>query len=154
MRAETYTDIRPVYSQTKTIAVVGASSDPEKPAHAVPAYLQSQGYRIVPVNPRVTELFGERGYPSLADVDLEVDLVEVFRPPGETPEIAAAAVALGASTLWLQLGIVSEEAAEIGDAGGLTVVMDRCMGIMHGELGLGPGIHPWLWEHPHYDEEG
>jgi predicted CoA-binding protein len=153
VKAESYTEILPIYSQTGTIAVVGASTDPEKPSHAVPAYLRSQGYRIVPVNPRVPEVLGERSFPTLADVDVDVDLVEVFRPPGETPEIAAAAVALGARTLWLQLGIVSDEAAEIADAAGLTVVMNRCMGIVHGELGLGPGIHPWLWDHPHYDEE-
>jgi hypothetical protein len=153
LRAETYTDILPVYEKGMTIAVVGASTDPEKPAHAVPAYLQSQGYRIVPVNPRVADVLGQRAFPSLADVDVEIDVVDIFRPPAETPAIAAAAVALGARTLWLQLGIASEEAAEIAEEGGLTVVMNRCMGIVHGELGLGPGIHPWLWDHPHYDDE-
>lgn len=149
MRAESYTDLLRVYEGTQTIAVVGCSTSWPKPAHVVPAYLQAQGFRIVPVNPNESEILGEAAVVGLRDVDSPVDVVEVFRPPAEAPAIAADAVAIGARCLWLQIGIVSEEAARIADAAGLTVVMDRCMGIAHGEVGLGPGVHPWMWrQHP------
>lgn len=132
-------ELRRIYAEAKTIAVVGASSDEAKPAHKIPKYLKSQGYRIVPVSPRGGELLGERVYPSLADLDGPVDVVEVFRPSAEAPDIARAAVALGAKVLWLQSGVRSEEAELIAREAGLAVVMDRCMGMTHGELGLGPG---------------
>jgi uncharacterized protein len=128
-----------IYAETKTIAVVGASADPAKPAHQIPRYLQSQGYRILPVNPRGGELLGEAVARSLAEVDGPVDVVEVFRPAEEAPGIARQAIAIGAKVLWLQLGIESEEARRLAGAAGLTVVMNRCMGATHGELGLGPG---------------
>jgi predicted CoA-binding protein len=128
-----------IYAETTTIAVVGASGDPSKPAHQIPRYLQRQGYRIVPVNPRGGHLLGEPVARSLAEVDGPVDVVEVFRPAAEAPQIAHQAVKVGAKVLWLQLGIVSQEARQVAEAAGLTVVMDRCMGETHGELGLGPG---------------
>jgi predicted CoA-binding protein len=128
-----------IYADTKTIAVVGASADPSKPAHQIPRYLQRQGYRILPVNPRGGELLGEAVARSLAEVDGPVDVVDVFRPAEEAPEIARQAIAVGAKVLWLQLGIESEEAKRLAEAAGLTVVMNRCMGEAHGELGLGPG---------------
>jgi predicted CoA-binding protein len=128
-----------IYAETKTIAVVGASTDPAKPAHQIPRYLQRQGYRILPVNPHGGELLGEPVARSLAEVDGPVDVVDVFRPAEEAPGIAREAVAIGAKVLWLQLGIESEEARRLAEAAGLTVVMDRCMGATHAELGLGPG---------------
>jgi predicted CoA-binding protein len=128
-----------IFAETKTIAVVGASADPSKPAHTIPRYLQRQGYRIVPVNPRGGELLGEPVARSLAEVDGPVDVVEVFRPAEEAPGIAREAVEVGAKVLWLQLGIVSQEARQVAEAAGLTVVMDRCMGETHAELGLGAG---------------
>ncbi len=128
-----------IYTETRTIAVVGASADVLKAAHQVPRYLQRQGYRIVPVNPRGGELFGEPVFRSLAEVDVPVDVVDVFRPAQEAPEIAWQAIAIGAKVLWLQLGIVSEEARQVAEAAGLTVVMNRCMGATHALLGLGPG---------------
>jgi len=128
-----------IYSHSKTIAVVGASNDGSKASHSVPSYLQSQGYRILPVNPRGGEIFGEHVFRSLTDIDVPVDVVEVFRPAQEAPEIARQAVAIGAKVLWLQLGIVSEEARQIAEAAGLTVIMNRCMGATHAQLGLGPG---------------
>jgi len=128
-----------IYAEAKTIAVVGASGDPSKPAHRIPRYLQSQGYRIRPVNPRGGELLGEAVARSLAEVDGPVDVVEVFRPAEEAPQIAREAIQAGAKVLWLQLGIQSEAARQLAEAAGLTVVMDRCMGETHGELGLGPG---------------
>ena len=128
-----------IYAESRTIAVVGASADEMKAAHRIPRYLQAQGYRIVPINPRGGQLFGERVFHSVAEVDVPIDVVEVFRPAGEAPEIAREAIAIGAKVLWLQLGIVSEEARQIAEAAGLTVVMNRCMGATHGLLGLGPG---------------
>jgi uncharacterized protein len=128
-----------IYAEATTIAVVGASGDPSKPAHRIPRYLQSQGYRIRPVNPRGGELLGEAVARSLAEVDGPVDVVDVFRPAEEAPQIAREAIKAGAKVLWLQLGIESEEARQVAEAAGLTVVMNRCMGETHGELGLGPG---------------
>lgn len=128
-----------IYAEARTIAVVGASADPSKPAHTVPAYMQSQGYRILPVNPRGGEILGERVYRSLSEIDVPVDVVDVFRPADEAPDIARQAAAIHARVLWLQLGIVSDEARRIAEAAGLTVIMDRCIGATHAELGLGPG---------------
>ncbi len=128
-----------IYADTRTIAVVGASADPSKAAHRIPRYLQRQGYRILPVNPRGGELLGEPVARSLAQVEGPVDVVDVFRPAAETPQIARQAVQVGAKVLWLQLGIESQEARQVAEAAGLTVVMDRCLGATHRELGLGPG---------------
>ena len=132
-------DVRRIYADTKTIAVVGASPDPSKYSHTVAAYLKEQGYRIIPVNPGAEEVIGERAYPTLSDIPEPVDVVDVFRPADEAPGIAEQAVAIGADVLWLQVGIVSEEAGEIAAANGMTFVMDHCMGMMHAKLGLGPG---------------
>ena len=128
-----------IYSEARTIAVVGASADPSKAAYHIPLYLQSQEYRILPVNPRGGELFGEHVFRSLAEIDVPVDVVDVFRPAAETPAIAQQAVGIGAKVLWLQLGIESNEARQIAEDAGLTVVMNRCMGATHHLLGLGPG---------------
>jgi predicted CoA-binding protein len=128
-----------IYRRARTIAVVGASASRGKAAHAIPAYLQSQGYRIVPVNPRGGEILGERAYPSLREVDLPVDVVDVFRPPEEAVAVARDAIAVGADVLWFQPGTHTEEAVRLARDAGLTVVAERCMGEMHGELGLGPG---------------
>jgi predicted CoA-binding protein len=127
-----------IYRDTRTIAVVGASSDPEKAGHRIPAYLQRQGYRIKPVSPRGGELFGEPVATSLTEVDEPVDVVDVFRPSEEAVDIARQAIAIGAKVLWLQPGVVNEEARRLAEDAGLTVVMDRCMGATHRELGLGP----------------
>ena len=133
-------ELRAIYASVETIAVVGASGDPEKPSHTVPEYLQSMGYRIVPVSPRGGEVFGERVYTSLAKVDVPVDVVQVFRPPREVPQIARDAAAIGAEFLWMQPGIVSDEGAAIGHDLGLTVIMDMCMRATHLLLGLGPRV--------------
>lgn len=132
-------ELRAIFEDTATIAVVGASDDPDKPAHRIPAYLQRQGYRVVPVNPGNAEVLGETAYDELTDVDVPIDVVDVFRPAEEAPGIAEQAVEAGAAVLWLQTGIVSGEAVRIARDAGLTVVMGVCMGAMHGELDLGPG---------------
>jgi uncharacterized protein len=128
-----------IYERTKAIAVVGASTTAGKPGHDIPRYLQSQGYRIIPVNPRGGEILGEPSYRSLRDVDVPFDVVDVFRPPEEADAIARDAIAVGATTLWFQPGTHTDEAVKLARAAGLTVVTRRCMGTTHGWLGLGPG---------------
>jgi predicted CoA-binding protein len=132
-------ELRTIYDETKTIAVVGASSDPRKPSNTVPRYLQRQGFRILPVNPKGGEILGEEVRERLADIEEPIDVVEVFRPSEETPGVARDAVEAGAKVLWLQEGISSEEADRIASEAGLKVVMDRCMGQTHYQLKLGPG---------------
>ncbi len=130
-----------IYEVTETIAVVGASTTEGKPGHDIPRYLRSQGYRIIPVNPRGGEVLGERSYASLRDFDVPVDVVDVFRPPAEAEDIARDAIAIGAKTLWFQPGTHTDEAVALAREAGLTVVAKRCMGATHGWLGLGPGPH-------------
>ena len=137
----TLEDLRELYARMRTIAVVGCSSDPLKPANYVPRYLRAYGYRIVPVNPRATELLGEPCRASLLDVEEPVDVVQVFRPEHEAVTIVAEALAIRAGCMWLQLGLRSDEAGRIARAAGMMFVMDRCMGVVHGQLGLGPGLH-------------
>lgn len=131
-------EIRRIYEESRVIAVVGASPDPSKNAHSVPAYLQKMGYRIVPVNPNHEIVLGEPSYATLGDIPYAVDVVEVFRPGAEAPSIAQQAIAIGAKVLWLQVGIVSEEAAIFARDAGLTFVSDLCMRAMHAALELGP----------------
>src|SRR5271167_3807701 len=112
-----------------TITVVGLSADPAKAAFAVPALMQRRGWRIIPVNPHADQILGEQVYRSLAEVPGPIGLVDVFRPPAETPDVARQAVAAGASALWLQLGIASAQAREIAAAAGLLYVENRCLAI-------------------------
>jgi len=118
----------------RSIAVVGLSAQPDRPSHRVAAYLQAQGYQVIPVNPQLDTVLGERCYPDLAAIGQPVDLVDVFRKPQDCLPVAQAAVALGAKALWLQLGVVDEAAARTAQAGGLTVVMDRCLMVEHARL--------------------
>jgi uncharacterized protein len=131
--------LREIYEQARTIAVVGASTSPGKPAHDIPAYLAGQGYDVIPVNPMADEVLDEEAADELSDLDGPIDIVDVFRPADEAPGIAREAVEIGARVLWLQTGIVSEEARRTAEDAGLTVVMDTCLGAAHGRLGLGPG---------------
>ena len=114
----------------KTIAVVGASRDPRKAGGSVPAGLQRRGFRIIPVNPYAEELFGERAYHRLTDITEHVDVVDVFRPATDAPEIARQAAAIGAGALWLQLDIRSEEARSIAGAAGMDYVEDECTAVV------------------------
>lgn len=139
--APTHEELLRIFSKPKTIAVVGASNAPGKPANYIPAYLQSQGYRIVPVNPHGGEILGARAFASLRDVTVPIDVVEVFRPPSEAMAIARDAVAIGAKVIWFQAGTDTDDAAAVAAEGGLGVVRGRCMGVTHGLLGLGPGPH-------------
>jgi predicted CoA-binding protein len=132
-------DLLRIYADTKVIAVVGASDDRSKPAGNIPAYLQSQGYRIVPVNPTRDTVLGERAYASLADIDEPVDVVDVFRPAPEGADIARQAAQIGAKVIWFQPGTQSGDASRVAHDAGLTVISRICMGATHGTLGLGPG---------------
>jgi uncharacterized protein len=122
-------ELRALLGEARTIAVVGLSSKESRASFSVARYLQTHGYRIVPVNPRETDVLGEPAYPSLLDIpdDVRIDVVDVFRRPEETPAVARDAVAIGAKVLWLQEGIVNEEAYGIADAAGLDVIMGVCI---------------------------
>ncbi|MBO7744962.1 CoA-binding protein [Paenibacillus sp. MWE-103] len=120
-------EIKRILEETETIAVVGLSDNPERTSHMIAQAMQAKGYRIVPVNPNAETILGEQAYASLKDIPFPVDVVDVFRRSEFTPPIAEEAVAIGAKTLWLQLGVVNDEAAEIALQGGLNVIMDRCI---------------------------
>jgi predicted CoA-binding protein len=122
-------ELQALLGDARTIAVVGLSSRPDRPSLDVARYLQEHGYRIVPVNPNETEVLGQPAYPSLLELpdDLEVDVVDVFRRAEDTPEIARQAVRIGAKALWLQSGIVNEEAYRIASDAGLDVIMGVCI---------------------------
>jgi uncharacterized protein len=120
--------------EARTVAVVGLSANPRRPSYEVASYLRHSGLEVVPVNPALTEWRGAQAYASLADLPKPVDIVDVFRRPEHVPEIARQAVEAGAGALWLQLGVLSDEGAEIAADGGLDVVMDRCLGVEHREV--------------------
>ncbi len=122
---------RDILASVKTIAVVGLSSDPMKPSYEVSAYMQRQGYRIIPVNPRESEVLGEKAYADLESIPEPVDLVNVFRRPAQTPEVVKSAIAIGAKAIWLQLGITNEEARALAVEAGIPYVEDRCVLIEH-----------------------
>jgi uncharacterized protein len=128
------TELKLLLSDAMTIAIVGASPNPDRASYGIMQNLQKAGYRVIPVNPRETAILGERSYPSLAAVPERIDIVDVFRRAEDTPGIADEAVAIGANALWLQTGIVSEDAAARAAAGGLIVVMDACIGATHSLL--------------------
>ena len=119
-----------ILAAAKTIAVVGASRDPRKAGGSVPEGLQRRGFRVIPVNPYADELFGEKAYPSLLDVPVKVDIVDVFRPSKDAAAIARDAAAIGAKALWLQLDIRSDEARRIAEAAGMEYVEDECTAVV------------------------
>ena len=124
--------IEAVLARSRVIAVVGLSDRPERPSHSVARYLQRQGYRIIPVNPKLTgPVLGEEPYRALDDVPEKVDLVDIFRRPIDVPPVIEAAIRIKTPAVWLQLGIVHEEAARAARAAGIDVVMDRCTAIEH-----------------------
>ena len=123
--------IQRVLLAAKTIAIVGLSGNALRASHFVGFYLQRHGYRIIPVNPRESEILGERSFASLRDVPVAVDVVNVFRAPTALPGIATEAVAIGAKCLWCQFAVINEEGARIAEKGGLSVVMDRCIKVEH-----------------------
>jgi predicted CoA-binding protein len=125
-----------ILAESRTIAVVGASRDPGKTAHAVPRQILRHGWHVIPVNPYADEIWGQRCYRTLAEIPEPVDLVNVFRPSADTPEVARQAVAIGAKALWLQQDIVSAEARAIAEAGGLDYVEDHCIAVERAVSGI------------------
>jgi predicted CoA-binding protein len=123
--------IQRVLHTANTIAVVGLSSNELRPSNFVGFYLKRHGYRVLPVNPRESEIFGEKSFESLVDLPEPIDIVLVFRAPDALPAIAAEAVEIGAGTLWCQFGVINEDGARIAESGGVTVVMDRCAKVEH-----------------------
>src|SRR5438093_5920443 len=119
--------IQRVIHTAKNIAIVGLSSNELRASNFVGFYLRRHGYRVIPVNPREAEILGQKSFKSLADVPVKLDIVDVFRAPDALPGIAKEAVAVGAGTLWCQFTVINEEGARIAEAGGLTVIMDRCL---------------------------
>jgi uncharacterized protein len=123
--------IQRVLHNSRSVAVVGLSANDLRASNFVGAYLKRHEYRMIPVNPRETEILGEKCYPSLTEVPEPVDIVDVFRTPDAVPAIAQEAVAIGAKVLWCQFGVISEEGIRIAEHGGLTVIVDRCLKIEH-----------------------
>jgi uncharacterized protein len=119
--------LKRILGEAQAIAVVGLSSKEHRDSNSVARFLKERGYRIIPINPAEEQVLGEKAYPSLADVPDPIDLVDVFRRPEHTPEVAREAVAAGAKVLWLQEGIANDEAHAVAAEGGLAVVMDRCI---------------------------
>ena len=138
-----------ILNENKTIAMVGLSSDPMRPSHFAAIYMQSEGYKIVPINPRYAgqKILGEPVYSSLSDIPFPVDIVDVFRKPEECPDLAREAIKIGAKVFWVQLGIESDEAGRIAREGGLDFVQNRCVKIEHARfhggmnlVGLATGV--------------
>ena len=129
--------MRDILLSANTVASVGLSSNDEKESYWIVFFLKEMGYRMIPVNPKATEIFGEKAYPSLLDIPDKVDVVQIFRKPEDVPPIVEDAIKIGAKVVWMQEGIVNEEAARMAREAGLQVVMDACMRATHKRLGLG-----------------
>ena len=129
--------MKDILLSTKTIASVGLSSNPAKESYGIVRYLKSQGYRIIPVNPTATEILWEKSYPDLESVPEKIDVVQIFRKPEDVPPVVDSAIKVGAKVVWMQEGIVNEEAAQKARDAGLQVVMDACMRATHQKL-IGP----------------
>ena len=136
-----------ILRENRTIAMVGLSSNPFRPSHFAAIYMLSEGYNVIPVNPREQEILGRRCYPSLRDIPEKVDLVDIFRDPSSVPPIVEEAIAIGAKVVWMQLGVINEAAARRAREAGLEVVMDACVKIEHARffgglstIGLNTGV--------------
>ena len=126
--------LRRILAKSRTLAVVGLSAQWHRPSYFAAKYMRDHGYRIIPVNPRYTEVLGETCYPNLRAVPEPIDIVDCFRKSGEIPPLADDAIAIGAKVLWMQLGIVNEAAADRASLAGLDVVMNRCVKIEHARI--------------------
>ncbi|HXF85416.1 MAG TPA: CoA-binding protein [Anaerolineales bacterium] len=126
--------LKEILVSARTIASVGVSSNPAKESYGVVEYLKKQGYRIIPVNPTAGEILGEKAYPDLSSIPEKVDVVQVFRKPEDVPPVVEEAIKIGAKVVWMQEGIVNEEAAQRAREAGLQVVMDACMRASHRRL--------------------
>jgi predicted CoA-binding protein len=123
--------IQRVLHNSRTVAIVGLSKNQLRASYFVGYYLRRHGYRVIPVNPRETEILGEKSFETLADIPVRVDIVNVFRSPDALPAIAGDAVTIGATNLWCQFTVINQEGARIAERGGLSVIMDRCIKVEH-----------------------
>jgi uncharacterized protein len=130
--------LRKLLTDARTIAMVGASSSPDRPSHGIMKKMLAAGYHVIPVNPRETEVLGQKAFASLGDIPEKVDIVDVFRRAEDTPPIADEAVAIGAKAIWLQSGISNDETARRAEAGGTMAIMDACIGVEHSLLRIPP----------------
>ena len=128
--------MKQLLQETKTIAVVGLSNKPDRPSYGVTQYMQAHGYKIIPVNPTCSEILGETCYPDLSSIPVAVDMVNVFRKSEDCLEVAREAVKIGAKSLWLQMGVINQEALDYASSHGLTGIMDKCLMVEHRKLGL------------------
>jgi uncharacterized protein len=145
--ATTVQDRIRILEKYKRIAMVGLSSNPFRPSHFAAIYMISEGYDVTPVNPRETEILGRRSYPSLREVPGPIEIVDIFREPAAVPDIVEEAIIVGAKVIWMQLGVIHEQAAARAQDAGLEVVMDRCVKIEHARffgglstIGLNTGV--------------
>ncbi len=136
LKNATSEEVRQILASFRVIAVVGLSAKPDRDSHRVAAYLQEAGYRILPVNPNATEVLGERSYPTLRDVPVPIEVVNIFRQPAAVPAIVEDAIAVGAKAVWMQDGIAHNAAADRARAAGLLVVMSKCLLREHRRLTL------------------
>jgi predicted CoA-binding protein len=134
MTIENDLELKQILETVKTVASVGVSSNPEKESYGIFRYLQEHGYQMIPVNPTALEILGEKAYPDLDSVPIKVEVVQVFRRPEDVPPVVEAAIRIGAQIVWMQEGVVNEQAAAQAEAAGLKVVMDRCMRKTHQRL--------------------
>ncbi len=128
--------IKELLETSKTIAVVGLSANPGRPSYRVARYMQEHGFKIIPVNPTITEVLGEKAYPGLRDIPEKVDIVDIFRRSEDVPPVTEDAIAIKAKGIWMQEGVVNLAAAEMADSAGLQVVMDSCIMVEHARLRL------------------
>jgi predicted CoA-binding protein len=128
------TVLKEILQSAKTIAVVGLSSNPEKESYRIASYLKDQGYRVIPVNPTATEIMGEKVYADLVSIPEKIDVVDIFRKSEDVPPVVDDAIKAGAGVIWMQEGIINEEAAQKAREAGLQVVMDACMRASHRRL--------------------
>jgi hypothetical protein len=127
--------IQELLKSAKTIAVVGLSTEKTKASNMAASYLQDEGYRVIPVNPRVDEVLGEKSYPDVKSIPFPVDIVDIYRPAAEVPQIVEDAIANGAKAVWMQLRIVDLESADHAVQAGLTAIVDKCVKMEHGRYG-------------------
>lgn len=126
--------LRKTLIDSRTIATVGFSNNPKKPGYYVPQYMMDKGYRVIPVNPSIQEILGQKAYPDLLSIPEPVDMVQIFRAPSEVPAVVEQAIQIGAKVIWMQIGAVNPEAGQRASDAGLAVVMDRCLMIEHKRL--------------------
>src|SRR3989344_951052 len=127
-------EVKKILETSKTIEVVGCSSNPEKPAHRIPRYMQEHGYKIIPVNPNSENILNEKSYKSISELNKNIDIVDIFRPSEECLNVVNKAIKIKPKVIWMQIGIINEEAKKLAERHGIKVVMDKCLMVEHKKL--------------------